>query len=206
MVGLVACLTVAPLGAITLFDFAPGTAGVPTEVHEFYNASQDHYFATTSPQEAEALETGEVPGWELSSDGGGFFVFGVPVRARYVSLAQAAARPVCRIVVGPASHFLSASDDECNAVAAAHPEFAFESSAAFYAWLPDPATGQCPGLFAKIGGFEFQPVYRLWNGRPDTNHRLTTSASERAAMIEDGWVPEGYGDDGVAMCVPHWYN
>ena len=23
-------------------------------------------------------------------------------------------------------------------------------------------------------------------------------------MIAQGWVAEGYGDDGVAMCVPHW--
>ena len=206
MIGLLACLTVTPLGAITLFEFAPGTDGVPTAVHEYYNAAQDHYFVTTSPQEVEALESGHVPGWERSSDVGAFLVFGVPVSARYVSPAQSAARPVCRFLVPPASHFLSASDDECNAVAAAHPEFAYESPAAFYAWLPDPATGQCPALFAKIGGFQFQPVYRLWNQRVDTNHRLTTSRIARAAMIEEGWVPEGYGDEGVAMCVPHWYN
>jgi hypothetical protein len=24
--------------------------------------------------------------------------------------------------------------------------------------------------------------------------------------VADGWVPEGYGEDGVAMCVPSWGN
>ena len=199
-VGLVACLTVAPLGAITV----PGADDVSTTAYEYYNAAEDHYFVTASPEEIEALESGHLGGWVRTSEGGAFLVYRAPTRARYVPPAQAQARPVCRFLVPPASHFLSASDEECNAVAAAHPEFVYESPAAFYAWLPDPATGQCPVLFAKIGGFEFQPVYRLWNGRVDTNHRLTTSRSERAAMIEEGWVPEGYGDEGVAMCAPRW--
>ncbi len=80
----------------------------------------------------------------------------------------------------------------------------FETANALHAWLPDQATGACPVLRVKIGGFEFAPVYRLWNARPDSNHRLTTSRAERAAMIEQGWVAEGYGPEGVAMCVPNW--
>jgi hypothetical protein len=205
-VGLAALLTVAPLGAIALFDIGPGADEGPTAVFEYYDAAHDHYFATASPQEIEALDSGRIAGWKRSGEGVAFLVYAAPAKARYVSGAQALARPVCRFFVPPASHFLSASEEECEAVAAAHPEFVLETPAAFYAWLPDPVTGQCPALFAKIGGFEFQAVYRLWNGRADTNHRLTTSRSDRAAMIAAGWLPEGYGDDGVAMCVPHWYS
>ena len=44
------------------------------------------------------------------------------------------------------------------------------------------------------------PVYRLWNGKPDTNHRFVTDKAERDAMIARGWIPEGAGLDGIAMC------
>jgi len=206
-VGLAGLLTVAPpLGAIALFDIGPGAGEGPTAVYEYYDAAHDHYSLPASPQEIDAVESGRIAGWKRSSDGVAFLVYSAPVNARFVPAAQGVARPVCRFFVPPASHFLSASEGECDAVAAAHPEFVLETTAAFYAWLPDPATGQCPALFAKIGGFEFRPVYRLWNGRMDTNHRLTTSRSDRAAMVAQGWVPEGYGAEGVAMCVPHWYN
>ena len=206
MVGLVALVTVAPLGAIALFDLAPDADEGPTAVYEYYNAARDHYFVTASPLEIDALESGRIAGWKRSGEAEAFLAFSTPARARFVPRAEADARPVCRFFVPPASHFLSASEEECNAVAATHPEFHFETGAAFYAWLPDAATGSCPVLSAKIGGFEFQPVYRLWNRKADTNHRLTTSRSERDTMIEAGWVSEGYGDDGVAMCVPHWTN
>ncbi|MBI4740056.1 MAG: hypothetical protein HY777_00520, partial [Betaproteobacteria bacterium] len=45
-------------------------------------------------------------------------------------------------------------------------------------------------------------VYRLWNQRPDTNHRYTTDPATRAQMIAKGYVAEGYGSAGVVMCVP----
>ena len=58
--------------------------------------------------------------------------------------------------------------------------------------IPDIATGLCPrGLL---------PVYRLWNGRTDADHRYTTSVETRQSLIDAGWVPEGYGAEGVAMC------
>jgi hypothetical protein len=47
-------------------------------------------------------------------------------------------------------------------------------------------------------------VFRLYNngqgGAP--NHRYTTDAAVRAAMIAAGWAPEGYGPQGVALCSP----
>jgi hypothetical protein len=48
------------------------------------------------------------------------------------------------------------------------------------------------------------PVYRLWNQRPDTNHRYTTSQFQQLEFMKLGWMSEGYGPDGVAMCVGTW--
>ncbi|MEO5699099.1 MAG: hypothetical protein ABIS17_04600, partial [Casimicrobiaceae bacterium] len=63
-----------------------------------------------------------------------------------------------------------------------------------YVVLPNTQTGACPSGTA--------PVYRLWTGRADSNHRYTTDLNVRAQMIAAGYTPEGYGTLGVAMCVP----
>ena len=92
------------------------------------------------------------------------------------------------------SHFFSASPAECAAVAAQHPTFILENASAFYLGLPDPVHGNCgPGE---------TPVYRLWNHRPDTNHRYTIDRAVRAAMLAQGWIAEGDGPDAIAMCAP----
>ena len=202
----VALLATAPLGARTLFDVGMEPPASPVPVLEYHDAARDHYFLTAAQAEFAALESGRFAGWKRVGDGAAFLAFDEPVRAGGLAAAAAGAQPVCRYFIPPASHFLSAAADECAAVAEAHPEFVFETAAAFYAWLPDRATGRCHQPYTTVGGFEFQPVYRLWNGRADTNHRLTTSRTERAAMIERGWIAEGYGDDGVAMCVPRWHG
>jgi hypothetical protein len=58
------------------------------------------------------------------------------------------------------------------------------------------ASGTCPP--------GARPLYRLYNngssGAP--NHRYTTSLDIRAAMIAQGWIPEGAGTIGVIACVP----
>ena len=64
----------------------------------------------------------------------------------------------------------------------------------YYTALPN-GNGICPtGNVA---------VYRLYNnghgGAP--NHRFTTSATVRAQMISEGYIPEGMGI-GVGMCSP----
>ena len=51
------------------------------------------------------------------------------------------------------------------------------------------------------GDIALRPVFRLWNGRADTNHRYTTRLDLRATMIDHGWISEGYGPLGVAFCV-----
>jgi hypothetical protein len=108
--------------------------------------------------------------------------------------------PVCRYFIPPASHFYSASADECDSVGKAYPQFVLETDAAFYAYLPDTTTGRCPTV-ANEATVQTQPVYRLWKPRSDANHRFTTSFLIRGQMIAQGWLSEGYGADGVAMCV-----
>jgi hypothetical protein len=58
--------------------------------------------------------------------------------------------------------------------------------------FPNTTSGACPSGTA--------PVYRLWNGRADSNHRYTTDLAIRSQMISRGYIPEGYGALGVAMC------
>ena len=98
-------------------------------------------------------------------------------------------------------HFFSASAAECAALRDSHPELVLETNAAFFAWAPD-MDGNCPSVLTEQGFANLTPVYRLWNARGDRNHRYTTSIADRKAMIETGWIAEGYGDAGVAMCVP----
>lgn len=68
----------------------------------------------------------------------------------------------------------------------------FESANVFGATLPDLEDGNCPAKLA--------PVYRLYNNRSDVNHRYTTSRYIRDEMKVNGWVPEGFGPLGVALC------
>jgi len=65
-----------------------------------------------------------------------------------------------------------------------------------FAVAPPDAAGGC-----QTGT---QPLYRLYNDGKGAapNHRYTTSASTRSAMIGQGWIPEGVGPLGVIACVP----
>ena len=102
---------------------------------------------------------------------------------------------MCRFYIPPAvgdSHFYSASPAECADVAAKFPNFVYESPNVMQVGLPEAATGAC-----RAG---WSPVYRMWNTRADSNHRYTTDTSVRDAMLAKGYVAEGYGPAGVAMC------
>ena len=187
----------APANAFPLFgDHEPASVRPAIEYH---NAEYGEYLITVSPREIAALDAGSAPGWVRARRA--FSTVDAPASAPVVSGYHATAFPVCRYFIPPAAHFLSASPGECAQIVAVIPDAVLETEAAFYAWLPN-ASGQCPKLFAKIGGFRFDPVYRLYDGAQGTAHRLTTSKAERDAMVADGWVSAGYGADGVAMCVP----
>jgi hypothetical protein len=169
-------------------------AGAPVTAVEFYNASLDHYFMTLNPYEATDLDNAVHRGWvrtgqalrlygsEASAEGQGF-------------------NPVCRFYIPPQhgdSHFFSADADECSNVLGKiqtdpnYSGYVYETASAFHAALPDTTTGACPAGTTS--------VYRLWNHRADSNHRYTTDPAIKAAMIASGYVSEGYGPNGVAMC------
>ena len=185
-----ACATLALLAAALAFPAFAYT------VVEYYNATLDHYFMTPLPAETSALDSGSVAGWTRTG-----LVF--DAFASTAAAGGAAVDPVCRFYIPPQhgdSHFFSASPDECQAVLAkigTDPDFSgyfYETPAEFYIALPDTTTGACPSGTA--------PVYRLWNDRADSNHRYTADLPTRDAMVARGYVPEGYGPMGVAMCTP----
>jgi hypothetical protein len=162
-------------------------------VVEFYNATLDHYFVTASADEMAKLDNGTFKGWART--GLSFRQFAADSPA----LALGIARVVCRFYGNPAagldSHFYSAFKEECDDVKRKFPtSWVFESADVFEAVVPDRTTGSCPDGTV--------PVYRLFNGRTDANHRYTTDAAVRTQMMARGYVPEGYGPLGVALCAP----
>ena len=169
---------------------------------EYYNAAQDHYFLTASAPDIDALDSGRLPGWQRTGES-----FRVATRdvtrlgIEYTYYGDSA----CRFYI-PArdgdSHFFSSSAAECAAVQSRFPDFVLENPAAFYVTAPVASTGECPVMPGFVDGdIPLRPVFRLWNGRADTNHRYTTRLDLRAAMIGRGWISEGYGPLGVVWCV-----
>ena len=139
------------------------------------------------------LDNGTFKGW--SRTGKQFKGFVADSSALMLDIA----RTVCRFYGNPAagldSHFYSGAADECDEVKRKFPDaWVFESSDVFQAVLPDRVTGTCPDGTA--------PVYRLFNQRADANHRYTTEQAVRNQMIAKGYIPEGYGPLGVALCSP----
>jgi hypothetical protein len=153
-------------------------------VIEYYNASLDHYFVADAVDDMNALDSGRFKGWARTG-----YTFGAGIGIAGLS-------DVCRFYIPPAfgdSHFFSASAAECAEVSARFPQFVLETSSAMKIGLPDTLTGNCANPTTM-------PVYRLWNGRADTNHRYVTDFALRNQMVARGWISEGYGTYGVAMC------
>ena len=183
-----------PSGVLTCSTIAFFLAVPQDPVIEYYNAALDHYFISASQPDIDALDSGRIPGWKRTG-----YSFAVWI-TRYVDPGgQFGAPPnvvdVCRIYIPPVdgdSHFFSASASECAAAQAQHPEFVLETTSAFLVTLPNPQTGACPA--------DQIAVYRLWNGRADSNHRYTSSIAVRDQMKARGYIAEGYGPDAVAMC------
>jgi len=58
------------------------------------------------------------------------------------------------------------------------------------------ATGTC------ARDFELIPVFRVRRPDPDVGQRFTTNVFIRNLMIQQGYVADGFGPNGVAFCVP----
>jgi len=156
----------------------------PVSVVEFHHAGLDHYFMSARAEDIEALDSGRHPGWRRTGQ----------TFAAWPAYVEGAA-PVCRYYLPPSagdSHFFSASREECRDVARRFPAFVLEDAAVMFAALPDSATGHCASGTV--------PVYRLWNARASGNHRYTIDPAIRRDMLAAGWISEGYGPGGVAMC------
>ena len=185
---------ISPSGVLSCSTIAFFLAVPQDPVIEYYSAVLDHYFMSASQPDLDALDSGRIPGWKRTG-----YSFPVWI-TRYVDPAGEFGAPgnvvdVCRIYIPPVdgdSHFFSASASECSGAQAQHPEFVLETTSAFLVTLPNPQTGACPP--------DQEPVYRLWNGRADSNHRYTTSIAVRDQMKARGYIAEGYGPDAVAMC------
>jgi hypothetical protein len=163
---------------------AVGVPGETVDAIELYSPSLDRYYLTVDEAEAHTLETT-----------GGFVRTGQKFKVYKLNASGGRGFPVYRFVAAPGTglnaHFFTASYREYLALLRT-PEWQFEFQP-FEAGFPDTLTGECPdGLYR---------IYRLFNPR-NGDHRWTIDAGLRAALVLQGWIPEGYGDLGVAMCSP----
>lgn len=176
-------VTNVPCGPVVAQLRVGATAVQPQTVDaiELYNPSLDRYYLSVDPAEASMLQAT-----------GGFVRTGQTFKVYTLNGSDGRGFPVYRFV-SPAlnAHFFTASYRE-YLVLLRTPEWQFELQP-FEAGFPDTLTGECPdGLYR---------VYRLFN--PTTgDHRWTIDAGLRAALLQQGWIAEGYGDLGVAMCSP----
>ena len=166
--------------AVLLLLLAMPARAQPVAV-EYYHAGFGHYFITANPQEAAALDTGQIKGWTRTGE----------------SFAVDGAANVCRFFsdtfAPKSSHFYTPYQAECNALRVGF-VWTFEDLV-FRVDFPD-ANGAC-----SAGK---RPLYRLYNdGRSGApNHRYTVRADLAATMRSQGWIAEGAGPNAVFACVP----
>ncbi len=165
---------------------------------EFHHEPSDRYFVTMLATEIEALDRGRVAGWTRTGE---WFLAAISRDSWGIYEPPAdGLQPVCRLYLPPPGgpeHFYSASQDECALALRNIAGMVLETSQAFLAALPDPASGECPGTSL--------PLYRLWHRDAlGVSHRFVHWKTTRDAMVADGWVSEGSSPDGVAMCTDAW--
>ena len=168
------------------------SASVPAaDLVEYYHEGLDHYFVTHFPDEIAALDSGKFAGWVRT---------GLTIPA-FDSATGAGVNsvPVCRFYGNPKrgldSHFYT-TQPECGVVQQKWPEeWILETEEAFRINALDPVTGQCAA--------GTKAVYRLYNKRPDINHRYTTDPAVFDSMIAKGYAAEGIGSPKpVVFCAP----
>jgi hypothetical protein len=165
-------------------------AGPPPEPQalavEFFHAGFNHYFVTSYTNEIQALDTGVIVGWTRT--GRSF-----PVWSQDTGGKAGVCRFFSTSFAPRSSHFYTPYADECTTLRG-NPNWQFEA-VAFFVENPD-VNGSC-----AVGR---RPLYRLYNqglsGAP--NHRYTTELDVRQAMLNAGWISEGWGPLGAIACVP----
>jgi hypothetical protein len=157
---------------------------------EYFAPSLGHYFVTSDSAEIAALDNGTIPGWTRTGES--FHV--IPA-----TIQPTTAVSVCRFYglpqAGLNSHFFTSLQSECDAVQQLWPSAWLLESADAFAVLPVPQVDCAQDAVS---------LYRLYNNRPDANHRFTTSPVTRDQMVAMGWILEGSATQhGItAMCVP----
>ena len=164
---------------------------------EFFNTILGHFFMTVNEGEKDFIRRGGAgPGW--TETGENFSVWS--------SLRADAATATCRFygdpVIGPNSHFYSASSAECRQLLL----------------LQDTTTPDKPRWHGE--GYEFKvslpstagecssglvPVHRAYNNGVsrliDSNHRFVVNKDRLTPLLAAGWKYEG-----IAFCVPSQSN
>jgi hypothetical protein len=157
-------------------------------VVEYFNAGLGHYFVTSSVEEQQRLDAGG--DWRRT---------GLAFRAW--SSAGSDRVPMLRYFSGAmfepkSSHFYTYLQSEWNALRE-QGLWRYEGTAFAVRLLE----GDLSSRSCASGAV---PLYRLYNnsqgGAP--NHRYTTDPGVRADMMGRGWIPEGYGPEGVGFCAP----
>jgi Repeat of unknown function (DUF5648) len=173
-------------------SFTVSTQGYATAI-EYFSPTLGHFFVTAFADEIAALDSGAISGWMRT---------GESFRVIPSTLAVSTLRPVCRFYgvpqAGLNSHFFTTSSSECSLVQKLYPgAWILETPSAFQT-VPVDLTQSCPSGSV--------PVYRLYNNRPDANHRYTTSFTTAQQMIRLGWIPEVFPptEPGgpATMCAP----
>jgi len=163
-------------------------------VIEYVDAVHDHYFLTQDAREIAALDAGAPPGWVRT---GQSFLAYRPQQGLGEAVSRYYGLPSARLD----THLYTFPDFPDVFYILMFPfntVWRLESDDAFDLDIPSTVVnGATPPGTCKQGEV---PVYRLWNNRTDSDHRYTVDLTIRAQMIIKGWIPEGYGPDGIAMC------
>ncbi len=170
----------------------PGT----TLAVEYFNASLEHYFLTVTPLEMAVLDKEGPAGWQRT--GLSFWVYPAD------SSARRAARARCADTTGdpkPDSIRTSTRHRPTNVAPSPSGRLAawiLESPTYFYAYL-QTSIGSCPADAAAQRAIA-RRLYRVYNNRPDANHRFTTSyylagADAVVARLDAGRLRAGFDRD-----------
>ncbi|WP_171163641.1 hypothetical protein [Usitatibacter palustris] len=169
------------------FSDFPTQAPVLGPIREYYNASLNHFYLSSTPEEITWLDAGGGGGgWVRTGQSWSTQRLGFPggFSPDYKSVYMFQGTPG----IGPNSHYFTISPEECGYL---RRTVGWSYVAVPFGALP-PTNGQCPAT-APVG---LQLLYNNRAAQNDSNHRYTSDPAIYAQMQAQGWT--GYG---VALCV-----